>query len=251
MTPAIRDTVSLLIEAGIDPTGMQFFDLSGASNFMPSSEAKNAEVVSSSLLVEYRPPFPKNVVVWRGVTKTHPSYEVRALVVGDDPVQGIVVAMSVGPSGRMLRQLPAVVYYIDRETGELSYGPATKDGDKSITRTEAESILGFVAKWYECLNQHGCTAHALVNATPDVNRRRVSKGKKPLYEWRTVQVKPAAPKAPSKGGTHASPRLHDRRGHTRRLSTGKTVWIKPHKVGKAELGVVFHDYEIITKEATV
>lgn len=251
MTPAIRDTVSLLIEAGIDPTELQFFDLSGASNFMPNGAAKIAETVSSNLLVAHRPPFPKNAVVWRGATKTYPSYEVRAFVAGDDPEQGVAISMSVGPSGRTFRRLPAVVYVIDKETGELSYGPADKDEKPAITHTEAESVLGFVAKWYECLNQHGCTAHAPVNAAPDVNRRRVAKGKKPLYEWRTVQVKPAAPKGASKGGTHASPRLHDRRGHTRRLSTGKTVWIKPHKVGKAELGVVFHDYEIITKEATV
>lgn len=38
--------------------------------------------------------------------------------------------------------------------------------------------------------------------------------------------------------------LHDRRGHLRKLASGKTVWIKQCKVGKASLGTVFHDYEV-------
>ena len=66
----------------------------------------------------------------------------------------------------------------------------------------------------------------------------------PTYDWRTVFIKTAAERSEHKGGTHASPRLHDRRGHLRRLRNGKNVWVKPHKVGRAELGSVFHDYQI-------
>ena len=58
-------------------------------------------------------------------------------------------------------------------------------------------------------------------------------------------IEPTAPRQEAKGGTHASPRQHDRRGHLRRLKSGKNVWVKPHKVGDPSKGVVFHDYRIL------
>jgi len=43
------------------------------------------------------------------------------------------------------------------------------------------------------------------------------------------------------------PRLHERRGHLRRLKTGKNVWVKSCKVGDASKGAIFHDYAIKEK----
>jgi hypothetical protein len=44
------------------------------------------------------------------------------------------------------------------------------------------------------------------------------------------------------GGTHASPREHDRRGHLRRLPGEKTTWVRSCKVGKPDAGRVMKDY---------
>lgn len=44
--------------------------------------------------------------------------------------------------------------------------------------------------------------------------------------------------------SHASPRMHFRRGHIRRLPTGKTTFVRACKVGNAEHGVVFKDYRL-------
>jgi hypothetical protein len=38
--------------------------------------------------------------------------------------------------------------------------------------------------------------------------------------------------------------MHERRGHLRRLKTGKNVWVKSCKVGDASKGAIFHDYAI-------
>lgn len=46
------------------------------------------------------------------------------------------------------------------------------------------------------------------------------------------------------GGTHASPREHVRRGHIRRLSSGKTVWINDTVVNAGIGGFVTKDYVI-------
>lgn len=80
-------------------------------------------------------------------------------------------------------------------------------------------------------------AHSMVNA------KRIAKGKPPLiYDWRTVIIEPPKLKGNSQGGTHASPRSHDRRGHWRKHPSGKQVWVKNCVVGDASKGSVFKDY---------
>ena len=52
------------------------------------------------------------------------------------------------------------------------------------------------------------------------------------------------------GGSHATPRLHVRRGHIRRLPTGKLTWVRQCLVGNPDLGVVEKDYKTSTHSAT-
>lgn len=54
-----------------------------------------------------------------------------------------------------------------------------------------------------------------------------------------------------KGGTHASPRWHMRRGHWRKYKTGKRVWIDNMEVGDKSLGVVAHDYVVTCNQMEV
>jgi hypothetical protein len=77
------------------------------------------------------------------------------------------------------------------------------------------------------------------------NAKRKRKGKSALYEWSTVTLerkRQGLPSAP-KGGTHASPRLHQRRGHWVTSKLGKRFWRAEAVVGKAENGMLFHDYK--------
>lgn len=77
------------------------------------------------------------------------------------------------------------------------------------------------------------------------NAKRVKRGKAPLYEWTTVQLErktPELPAAPS-GGTHASPRLHQRRGHWATSKLGKKFWRRESVVGDPTKGMIFHDYK--------
>lgn len=79
-----------------------------------------------------------------------------------------------------------------------------------------------------------------------INSKRKAKGKGPvLFDWHTVDVAPVTKKMPHQGGTHASPRMHDRRGHWRTIkASGKRVWVRDCKVGDAGRGVVFKDYKV-------
>ena len=71
-------------------------------------------------------------------------------------------------------------------------------------------------------------------------------GKKPLVEFRMIVIDgkaSALPTAPQ--GTHASPRLHWRRGHWRTMKkSGKKVWIDPMLVGDEENGKIIKDYAV-------
>jgi hypothetical protein len=223
--------MKFMADAGIDIVDIKWFDLSGG--FTDQQRADLDPVMT------HRPPFDKCFVVWKGKTKTHASYEVLMLVAGNDPEDGITVSMWKGPTGTRLRPIPAMFYFIEGD--QIRYG-AVND-DEPVDKELAELMLAQVGVWYGLMDRR---IEAYIPTVRDTftNRRKMQQGKAPTYDWTTVYIEPAKPRSDSKGGTHASPRLHDRRGHLRRLTTGKNVWVKACKVGDASKGAIFHDYKI-------
>lgn len=233
-TPFMRDTMRWVAAAGLDVAGMHWFDI---------SDIPRGTKVQSDWLLDYRPPFERCMVVFQGQTRDGRLYEVIMSVVGTDPEEGIMVSMHKGAQGEMPRALPLMVYLMDGDV--LRYGPV--DDDKPVQQDEAELMLALVASWYQSLAQ-GTQAYIPEVRDTFTNRRKIKQGKTPLYDWRTVVITPCKPQPASqhKGGTHASPRQHDRRGHLRHLRNGKNVWVRPCKVGDPSRGTVFHDYEVRT-----
>ena len=223
--------MKLMADAGVDIVDIKWFDLSGG--FTDQQRADLGPVMT------HRPPFDRCFVVWKGKTKTHASYEVLMLVAGNDPEDGITVSMWKGPTGTRLRPIPAMFYFIEGD--QIRYG-AVND-DEPVDKELAELMLAQVGVWYGLMDRR---IEAYVPTVRDTftNRRKMQQGKAPTYDWTTVYIEPAKPRSDSKGGTHASPRLHDRRGHLRRLPSGKNVWVKACKVGDASKGAIFHDYKI-------
>ena len=230
-TQLVRDSMKLMADAGVDIVDIKWFDLSGG--FTDQQRADLDPVMT------HRPPFDRCFVVWKGKTKTHASYEVLMLVAGNEPEDGITVSMWKGPTGTRLRPIPAMFYFIEGD--QIRYG-AVND-DEPVDKELAELMLAQVGVWYGLMDRR---IEAYVPTVRDTftNRRKMQQGKAPTYDWTTVYIEPAKPRSDSKGGTHASPRLHDRRGHLRRLTTGKNVWVKACKVGDASKGAIFHDYKI-------
>jgi hypothetical protein len=78
------------------------------------------------------------------------------------------------------------------------------------------------------------------------NRKRISKGKKPLIEFKMAVIEGKKTMMSSTPhGTHASPRLHWRRGHWRTITkSGKKTWIAPMEVGDEGNGRVIKTYAI-------
>lgn len=91
---------------------------------------------------------------------------------------------------------------------------------------------------------HPVGYRAMIKRSP-TNDRRAAKGKAPLvYSWHTVKIGPPAAKSDCQVGAHATPRLHQRRGHWRTLSDGRQIWVRDCMVGDSARGAVWKDYRV-------
>lgn len=78
-----------------------------------------------------------------------------------------------------------------------------------------------------------------------LNARRAAQGRPPVFGHSIVTIRPNQAVSHVTGdGTHASPRLHWRRGHIRRLPKGGETRVSPCLVGDISRGFVSHDYEV-------
>lgn len=98
------------------------------------------------------------------------------------------------------------------------------------------------------LSAINCSNVIRVEHKPDekLQKARIKRGKKPLFSYWTLQlsIPNEREEGASLGGTHASPRLHLRRGHARQYAPGKYTWVQPCAVGNKNLGLVHKDYAI-------
>lgn len=117
------------------------------------------------------------------------------------------------------------------------------EGEEEITKDQAAPIVGVLAEFLKGANPTGY--RATEKAGSITNKRRAAKGRPPLiYDWHTVVIEQPTPKGECLGGTHASPRQHERRGHWRTCANGKRVWVRNCTVGDASRGTVFKDYKV-------
>ena len=74
-----------------------------------------------------------------------------------------------------------------------------------------------------------------ITPAPDfINKKRARKGKPPIGEIREIIIRVGDKIVRPNGetiGSHASPRMHWRRGHIRRLPSGEITNVRPHLVG--------------------
>lgn len=116
--------------------------------------------------------------------------------------------------------------------------------EKNKKMTEAAvNAITTTAFWLETLNASEVRIPTYKAESKTNNAKRIRQGKKPLFEWTTVTIEPRSAKSESLGGTHASPRQHDVRGHWV-VRNGNKFWRRAHKRGDASKGVIFHDYVV-------
>lgn len=228
MTPIIREWVKVYAESGGDPSDGFWFDISGALH--------RADVPALELTLEHaRPPFQSCYFVCSG-KKDHRQHEVLVTVDGDYPQDGIQISAGVRVGSGNPNTLGYFTYAV--QDGKIVLLSNDMPNEQNV-----QMVMSMLALWYGALTQGGEAYQPTVK--PGYTSQRLqAKGKSPLFSWNTVKIDPPKPKQEHKGGTHATPRLHDRRGHLRRLANGRTCWVRACKVGDASKGVVFKDYEV-------
>lgn len=117
-------------------------------------------------------------------------------------------------------------------------------GDSEITDEEVRPAFRMVCAALLKINDATEAHQPTAKANSLTNKRRIAKGKPPLiYDWHTVKLEPNGPVSDPQGGTHATPRRHQCRGHWRNCKSGKRVWVKDCWRGDASKGTIFKDYK--------
>ncbi len=152
-------------------------------------------------------------------------------------------AVAVGGASMWHGQYMEPFAYVKTEDG-LRYYRKDHDISQEDVRPAFRLICAILVK----LSERKSEAYMPLVRDTFLNRKRKEKGKPAIsFDWHTVEIGPKQAKNAPQGGTHASPRLHDRRGHWRTCKTGKKVWVKACKVGDASRGVVFKNYKVVTE----
>ena len=235
MTPAIQKWAKWWVDrSGNDDDPWYWFDISG-------SIFGNEMIECEQWLPLYRPPFEKTVAVYNTVRNNTP-HEMLLMLLGGDPEEGIRFSTAIRIGDGEPRLLKPRHYAVRNGRLYTNIDPNESDNEKR----SRDMGLRLIALFYKCLAESRQTAHLAVVEKTFLNQRRIEKGKPPKYTWHTLVVGFEAVVRENRGGSHASPRHHDRRGHQRRLRNGKTVWVKACKVGDPSKGAVFKDYAVRT-----
>ena len=231
MTPLIREMVKLAPE----PETAMWFD---AGTLQKTDGMKVPVDIVMNL------PFPRTAIA---VIDTNGVKVVLWLIAGDNSVAVGVHTwhdyVAKGAHGGIGKSLEPFAYMLTDDG--LRYYRGEQEISKSDVNAAFRVVVGSLMKI-----QSASEAYKPTIPTTYINRKRVAKGKQPLFDWHTVTIEPKTSKQSCNGGTHASPRLHDRRGHWRRHPSGKSVWVNACKVGDASKGVVFKDYRVPEKAVT-
>lgn len=77
------------------------------------------------------------------------------------------------------------------------------------------------------------------------NKSSAKRGAIPFDEYHTLTIKPSSGiKYDTAGSSGRTPREHLRRGHIRRISGGRRIWVNSCVVGAGSIGKITSDYEI-------
>lgn len=120
---------------------------------------------------------------------------------------------------------------------------STFSSDPDYQKHMADHIYSF-----RCfLSAINCTNIRRVEHKPDekLQKARTKRGKQPLFSYWTLELEMERTESVSGlGGSHASPRVHIRRGHARRLVSGKYTWVQACVVGNKKAGMIHKDYAL-------
>ncbi|MDZ7809229.1 MAG: hypothetical protein U5L11_02620 [Arhodomonas sp.] len=164
------------------------------------------------------------------------EYTLGILVAEHDVDDCVYFSMTIYRKRKNLWNVLCVCYIEKNFTGDMKFFPPNEDAE--TTATNLRMLIGAFLTAMHCVNVKKCSHEP----SKKLQRKREKRGKKPLFSYWTLQLTNTESERKDFGGTHASPRVHLRRGHPRQLPSGKVTWVQPHMVGKGP-GLVHKDYD--------
>jgi hypothetical protein len=142
-------------------------------------------------------------------------------------------------AGHAMVLLPGVVSDGISKFGDSSFQMCVHD-----TMADVSSLLEFM----EAMSCSNVGSEVAQEGNTSKNARRIRDGKLPIYETRVLTVE--IPRETAKRQTsigdalRLSPRQHLRRGHIRRLTDERKIWVQSCVVGSANNGVINKSYRV-------
>jgi hypothetical protein len=131
---------------------------------------------------------------------------------------------------------PLALLKSDDCNDQWKFGYAADQNSVALAGACARSAAQFLAV-LNCVNVNT----ELIMPPAKLNKRKLKRGKLPIYEYHILVLKRRVKAAVPLGGTSESPRVHLRRGHIKRRKTG-SFWWQPCVVGDPKRGVVEKAY---------
>ncbi|WP_155301006.1 hypothetical protein [Cupriavidus necator] len=119
---------------------------------------------------------------------------------------------------------------------------------------EAGAVLEFIEAC-SCSNIQASTLTKGIEPGSPLAKRRAADGKLPMFETKVLTIdvtgRSSAGASGGTGGTgRASPRMHMRRGHIRRLEDGRRIWVNNAVIGSQTNGQIQKSYAIETPQTS-
>lgn len=158
-----------------------------------------------------------------------------------------MAAIEAGLAKPKAKQFRAEPFYLLPEFYEKTLAMYGGDREKTYAQIMIDSrdetmMLVQACSVINCAN----VTTAQVDPPSASNKKRQEKGKQPFFSYKILQLSDERRDVGKggAGGNHASPRMHLRRGHLRRLES-KVVWVRPAMINAGtSAGVVLKDYAV-------
>jgi hypothetical protein len=125
----------------------------------------------------------------------------------------------------------------------ISIGIADEEQIQLGANGVAKCAASFICSVIGLMNAGG--AQTVEETIPaKLNVRRADQGRTPIFSHTIITVPGGRGRSTGVSGHKGPPRFHFRRGHLRRLSSGKLVPIRNCMVGDPSRGFVSHDYTV-------
>lgn len=198
----------------------------GDSDAMPAPRA--------AMMAVARPPFP--LVMAQFATPTSPECShVLCLFEDAGDNERFIVGCRMRAGGWSVLSCTTVTRKQGGGWRYSAHGHAENSDDRLSVYAMVKNAFAVIA----------CSNVAVAETHPPValNKKRARNGKPPILTYKTLVLKPGVSTQRDAGGSHASPRVHLRRGHIRQLAD-KSVWVQPCVVGDKRRGMVVKEYRV-------